>query len=72
MGRSIGSGVAVYLASKYDVGHLILLSPFLSICEVVKDIFCEFVSKLLKNRFPNEKRIKEIRCPCLIVHGLAD
>lgn len=32
MGRSIGSGVAVHLATKYPVGHLILISPFLSIC----------------------------------------
>lgn len=32
LGRSIGSGPAVYLSSIYKVGSLILLSPFLSIC----------------------------------------
>jgi hypothetical protein len=39
MGRSIGSGPAIYAASIYSVGSLILLSPFLSLKEVVRDIY---------------------------------
>ena len=36
-GRSIGSGPAVYLASKVDAHCLILFSPFLSVKDVARD-----------------------------------
>ena len=72
MGRSIGSGVAVYLASKYKIGHLVLISPFLSIREVVKDLYCDLFSWLLKEKFDNKERIKRVECACLIIHGLKD
>lgn len=39
LGRSIGSGPAVYVASIYCVGSLILLSPFLSLCCAVRDLY---------------------------------
>jgi pimeloyl-ACP methyl ester carboxylesterase len=54
MGRSIGSGPAVYLASIYPVGSLILLSPFLSIQEAVRDLYGEICSRLIKQRFNNK------------------
>ena len=72
MGRSIGSGVGIYLASKYKVGHLVLISPFLSICEVVKDLYCGLFSWMLKEKFDNRERIRRVGCPCLMVHGLKD
>ena len=72
MGRSIGSGVAIFLASKFRVGNLILVSPFLSLCEVVKDKYCNAFSLLLEDRFNNRDRISKVKCPCLIIHGLAD
>jgi len=31
MGQSLGTGIAVYLASQYEVGGIILISPYLSI-----------------------------------------
>lgn len=53
MGRSIGSGPAVYLASLYKIESLILISPFLSIKDAVKDLYGEVCSKLIKQRFNN-------------------
>jgi hypothetical protein len=35
-GRSMGSGPATYLASKYSPGALILMSPYTSIRNVVR------------------------------------
>jgi cephalosporin-C deacetylase-like acetyl esterase len=72
MGRSIGSGPAVFAASIYSVGSLILLSPFLSLKEVVRDIYGEICSLLIKQRFNNKERAKLIKCPTLIIHGLLD
>ena len=53
MGRCVGSGPAVYLASKYNPASLILVSPFKSIKEAVKSIFNKmgwFLEKFVKER----------------------
>ena len=56
LGRSIGSGPAVHLANLFPVGALILLSPFLSLCEAVKDLYGPIASSLLKQGFNNKER----------------
>jgi acetyl esterase/lipase len=72
IGRSIGSGPALHVSSLFEVGGLVLLSPFLSLCEVVHDLYGTFASGLLKQRFNNKERAKEVESPCLIVHGTKD
>lgn len=70
-GRSIGSGPATYLASKKEIGMLILFSPYTCLRDVAKEhasVFGYFV----KNRFKNIKHIKEVDCPIFIVHGKRD
>ena len=37
MGRSIGSGPAVHICSKYSPGGLILICPYTSISDIIKD-----------------------------------
>lgn len=54
IGRSIGSGPALYVSSLYAVGGVVLLSPFLSLCEVVGDLYGAIASGLLKQRFNNK------------------
>lgn len=54
MGRSIGSGPAVYLASLYKFRALILLSPFLSIYDAVRNKFGDICANLVKQRFNNK------------------
>ena len=70
MGRSIGSGPALYLTQKFDFGALVLISPFASLKEIVKDLYGTIPSWLLSSRFDNIQRAKEVRCPCFIVHGM--
>lgn len=72
LGRSIGSGPAIYVASIYPVGSLVLLSPFLSLKEAVKDLYGSFLAALLVERFNNKERVKLIRSPCLLIHGIED
>lgn len=72
IGRSIGSGPALHVSSLYAVGGLVLLSPFLSLCEAVNDLYGTLASGLLKQRFDNKERAKDVESPCLIVHGTRD
>ena len=66
-GFSIGSGPATELAATKPVGGLILEAPFLSAPRVVTRI------RLLPiDPFPNLKRIVDVKCPVLIMHGTKD
>jgi len=61
MGRSLGSAIATYVAAHRQVDKLILVTPFDSIENVVKDIYWMFpVSWLLKDRYQSADRAKEI------------
>jgi len=52
MGRSLGSGVAVYLASKRDIDKLFLLTPYDSLAEVAQTHYPYFpVKYLIKDPF---------------------
>lgn len=66
-GFSIGSGPATELAATKPVGGLILEAPFLSAPRVVTR-----VRILPVDPFPNLKRIGDVKCPVLIMHGTKD
>jgi len=52
IGRSLGTGVASFLASKKQVKHLILITPFDSILNIAQDMFPFYpMSILLKDKF---------------------
>ncbi len=53
MGRSIGSGPALYLANLFPLASIVLVSPFLSLCDAVEDLYGLLAAKLLKQRFDN-------------------
>lgn len=72
MGRSIGSGPATHFASRYQVGGLVLVSGFTSLKCVVKHNFGSLGSSFVKQRFHNEEMIKQVKCPCLFIHGADD
>lgn len=71
-GRSLGTSVGTYLASKRTATALVLISPLLSIRYVVKDMLGKFVSYAVKDRFKNYKMIEEVQSPILIIHGQND
>lgn len=66
-GRSVGSGPSVYLASREKVAGLVLESPFTSAF-----LTATRVPILPFDRFPNLKRIHDVHCPVLIMHGKQD
>ncbi len=68
MGRSLGSGVAVYLASKRDIDKLFLLTPFDSMAEVAQTHYPYFpTSYLIKDRFESIAYAAQLEASVLIV-----
>lgn len=72
-GRSLGTGIANYLASKHHPKQLILETPYYSILDVAKHRFPIFpVTALLKYQFPSNEYIINVKCPITIFHGTDD
>lgn len=71
LGRSIGTGPAISLAVQYQISGVILISPFLSVKEIVRDAV-GLLSAFVDERFPNKERVPHIRSPLLVVHGKKD
>lgn len=66
-GNSLGGGPATLLASHHDLGGLILEATFTSCFRVVT------LARILPwDVFDNLARIRELRCPVLIMHGRRD
>lgn len=72
-GRSIGTGLASFLASKNKPKQLILETPYHSILDVAKHRFPLLpVTFLLKYQFPSFEFISEVDCPITMFHGTDD
>ena len=72
-GRSLGTGIASYLASKHRPKQLILETPYYSILDVAKHRFPMFpVKQLLKYKFPTYQYLPKVTCPITIIHGTDD
>src|SRR5712672_3463138 len=72
-GFSLGTGVAVALASEQPVGKLILEAPYTSIADVAASAFPLFPVRLvMKDPFHSDQRISRVRAPLLMMHGGRD
>ena len=72
-GRSLGGGIASYLAKKYQPRALIIESSFTSIPDMVKILFSKPPSRLLlRFKYNTRERLKDIHCPVLIIHSPDD
>lgn len=74
-GKSIGSSVAWYLASKYNVDGLIITSGFAKLKDVISahagNLIAHIISKLMF--LPdNTIHFKNVMCPVLIMHAIDD
>ena len=73
MGRSLGSGVAVYVASQRQVRGVILITPFDSLLNVARHHYPYLpVRLLLKHPFDSAVLAPAIRTPALIMIGRED
>jgi pimeloyl-ACP methyl ester carboxylesterase len=71
MGNSIGSGPAIRTARK-GAKQLVIISGMADLPSVVRNKFKFLPTFLLKDRYENEKSIKEVDAPTLVIHGNAD
>lgn len=72
MGKSLGTGPTIYLASQLspsDYAGVILISPFTSIVRIVSNLLALIPSLDI---FPNIDRISRVKNPVLIFHGWND
>ena len=73
LGESLGSGVAVQLAAKREVGALALEAPYTSTVEVAAKIYWWLpVHALMKDQFKSIDFIAAVVAPLLIIHGEQD
>ena len=68
IGRSLGSGVATYLASQRNIEKLVLVTPFDSIVSVAAKHYPVYpVSIMLREHYNSIGRVPEISAPTLIL-----
>lgn len=73
IGRSLGSGVAMYLAAHRPADRLALVTPFDSIVAVAKNQFPIFpISLLIKDKFDSISLSPKVDAPVLIIAGQKD
>lgn len=73
MGRSLGTGVACYVASQRQVEGAILITPYDSLVAVAKSVYPWLpVGKLLRHRFESIQYTPSIQSPFLVIYGGED
>jgi len=72
-GESLGSGVAVEMATRYSFKSLILEAPFTSIVDIAQNRYKIYPAKfLVLDKFDNFSKILKIKSPLLIISGKKD
>ena len=73
MGRSLGSGIATYLASKREIYKMILVTPYDSIEHMAQDRFYLYpISLLIKDKYDSISNIKHISSKTLVLLAQLD
>jgi fermentation-respiration switch protein FrsA (DUF1100 family) len=72
-GESLGTGIATEIAQNNNFAGVILETPFTSMVDAAKKFYPYIpVKLLLRDKYENIKKIKNIRSPILVMHGEAD
>lgn len=73
VGLSLGTGVAIDLASRKAVAAMVLFAPYTSMDDMAK-VLAPWVPAgiILKHHFLSEEKIRHLKIPILIVHGEND
>lgn len=72
-GRSIGTGLASWLAGKHQPKRLILETPYYSLNSIAQRYYPIYPSKLaLRYNFQSYKYLETAECPVYIFHGTDD
>ena len=70
-GESLGTAVAVDLASRYSCAAVVLESPLASLSRMAATVF-PLLGPLVAHGFDTDKKIRKVNVPLLIIHGESD
>ena len=71
-GFSLGSGVAVDLASEVEVGALVVEAGYTSVPDVARELYRVVPRFLMRNRFDSLGKIARVDAPVLFIHSPTD
>jgi fermentation-respiration switch protein FrsA (DUF1100 family) len=71
-GRSLGSGVAVELATRHPVAAVVLVSAYTSIVDMGRTVAGPLASLVIRDRFDSLSKIVRIAPPVVLLHGTRD
>jgi hypothetical protein len=72
-GESLGTGVAIQMATEYDIKAVILEAPYTSVENRAAELYPYVpVRFIIKDRFRTIDKIKSVNAPILIFHGYLD
>ena len=72
-GESLGTGIAVRMASETRVGALVLEAPYTSMADVAQTHYPFLPARILtRDRFESAARIADVGVPLLVLHGERD
>jgi uncharacterized protein len=71
-GRSLGTGLAAYLAREVNPALLVLVTPYTSLAAAAVRAYPFVPESILKYPLRTDAIIGEVKCPVLLVHGDRD
>lgn len=72
-GKSLGTGIASFLAANNECRQLILETPYYSMKELAKHYFFIYPSsKLIRYHFPIHEYLSKVTAPVIMFHGTKD
>lgn len=72
-GKSLGTGIAAYVASNTNAKMLILETPYFSIPSLFSTYACIYpTNAMAKYKIPTYQFLKDVKCPVTIFHGTND
>lgn len=72
VGRSLGSGVAVELATRHRVALVVLVSAYTSIVDMGRTVAGPLAPMFVRDRFDSLSKIGQVSSPIVLVHGTRD
>ncbi|WP_228000700.1 alpha/beta hydrolase [Nocardia australiensis] len=72
LGKSLGGGVMLELATAHPPAGLILMSTFTGIRDAARSVYPFLPRPLVPDAYPSERRIRTLNAPVLIMHGDQD